>query len=95
MYTSLKSGMKFGFPVLAAIALSACATSGEGRKVPTYASMLDVDTYRVICQDTSPKEIYVRYNATDTFYREDGSEKTRSEFCRENEVGAVSRRRES
>lgn len=81
---------KFLAPVLTGILLAACASSDPVRRAPMYADMIDSVTYRVTCTDTSVREIYVRQERVDTFFRPDGSEKTREEFCRENAVGTRS-----
>jgi len=88
MSNLLKFRVKFVAPILAGAFLSACASSNDSYAAPDYASMYDGDTYRVICTGAEKREIYVRYNALDTFYRPDDTLKTRDEFCRENAMGA-------
>lgn len=90
MPSCVKRQMRYAGAMLAAAVLTACASPGEPRQAPAYASMLDADTYRVICMGSSPKEIYVRYDAMDTFLHQDGSEKTRAEFCQDSRYGAIS-----
>jgi len=87
----LKFRLIYVAPILAGAFLSACASSGDNYAAPSYASMYDGDTYRVICTGAENREIYVRYNALDTFYRADDTLKTRDEFCRENAMGASQR----
>lgn len=86
----VKQRMTYAGAMLTATLLTACALPGEPRQAPAYASMMDADTYRVICMGASPKEIYVRYDALDTFLHQDGSEKTRAEFCQDGRYGAIS-----
>ncbi|MDH7943361.1 hypothetical protein QGM61_05975 [Pseudohongiella sp. SYSU M77423] len=71
--------------------LAACASTDDGYEAPSYATMWDNDSYRVICTGVDNRDVYVRYNALDTFYHEDGTAKTRDEFCREHAAGARSR----
>lgn len=91
MTKSMKYSGKFIGAALAGALLVACASSNDAYEAPSYASMYDGDTYRVICTGGENRDIYVRYNALDTFYRSDGSLKPRDEFCRENAVGASQR----
>lgn len=87
--------MNYRFRYIAATAfsvvLTACASSDERFSAPSYASMYDGDTYRVICTGTENRDVYVRYNALETFYNPDGSLKSRDHFCRENASGASQR----
>ncbi|MEX0741079.1 MAG: hypothetical protein WD071_17230 [Pseudohongiella sp.] len=83
--------LKFIAPALAGVLLTACASSNDAYEAPSYASMYDGDTYRVICTGTENRDIYVRYNALDTFYNPDGSLKSRDHFCQENASGASQR----
>ena len=91
MSKSVKYRLKFSAATLAAIILAACSSSSNTYTAPSYASMYDGDTYRVICTGAENRDIYVRYNALDTFYRPDDTLKSRDEFCRENAVGASQR----
>ncbi len=91
MTKSMNYRLKFSATALVFVLFSACAASDDDYTAPSYASMYDGDSYRVICTGGEAREIYVRYNALDTFYRPDGTLKTRDEFCRENAVG-VNRR---
>jgi len=88
MVKPLNYRLKYIGSAFAAIMLSACASTGDGYEAPSYASMYDGDTYRVICTNAERREIYVQYNALDSFYRADGSVKSRDEFCQENASGA-------
>lgn len=91
MNMSMKYKVKFIGTALAGALLAACASSNEAYEAPSYASMYDGDTYRVICTGAENRDIYVRYNALETFYRADDTLKTRDEFCRENAMGASQR----
>ncbi|HDZ07975.1 hypothetical protein [Pseudohongiella sp.] len=91
MVTPLNYYLKRIAPVLAALTLSACASSDERYEAPSYASMYDGDTYRVICTGLENRDIYVRYDALDSFYHPDGALKSRDEFCLENASGARQR----
>jgi len=88
MIKSLIYRLKYIAPAIAAVMLSACASSDDRPEAPSYATVYDNDSYRVICTGATRREIYVRYNALDSFYRDDGSLKPRDEFCRENTSGA-------
>ncbi|HBN15846.1 MAG: hypothetical protein CMQ46_06355 [Gammaproteobacteria bacterium] len=77
--------------LILSVGLAGCASSNDGLEAPSYATMWDNDSYRVICTGVDNRDVYVRYNAMDTFYNEDGTTKTRDEFCRENAAGARSR----
>lgn len=79
-----KCRLKYTTSFLVAMLLTACTTTGDSIQAPSYARMYDNDTYQVICLEASRKEVYVRYDALDTFLRADGSLKSRSEFCQEN-----------
>lgn len=71
--------------------LSGCSylQSGEpGLRAPNYASPVGTNYWQVTC---GPNKIYIDYNELDTFYNEDGSQKTYMEFCRETEASRIRR----
>lgn len=80
--------MRTALVMVASLLLAACASNGEIRRAPSYAIMLDTQSYQVLCPNLGVREIYVRFDNVDTFYHADGREKTREEFCAESNVGA-------
>ncbi|MBC53462.1 MAG: hypothetical protein CMQ34_06445 [Gammaproteobacteria bacterium] len=91
MIKKMRSSLKLTAVALAGTLLAACSSTNDHYTAPSYATMYNGDTYRVICTGIENQEVYVRYNALDTFYRPDETLKTRDEFCRENTVGASAR----
>lgn len=91
MTNKTEGRVKYAAPILLTMLLTACGSSGDIRQAPRYAAISGSDSYRVTCMENSGREIYVRYNALDTFFHPDGSEKTREEFCRENSPGGFDR----
>lgn len=74
--------------ILASLLLAACASNGEIRRAPSYATMLDTQSYQVLCPNLGVREIYVRFDNVDAFYHADGREMTREEFCSQSHAGA-------
>lgn len=91
MIKSMKNQLKFIVPALAGALLAACSSTNDNYTAPSYATMYNGDSYRVICTGVENRDIYVRYNALESFYHEDDTLKTRDEFCRENAFGASQR----
>jgi hypothetical protein len=90
MSRKTKHGMRTA-SMFMAVLLVACASSEQIRQAPLYAVRADIDSFRVTCLESSARALYVRYDAVDTFYHADGSEKTREEFCQESSFGSINR----
>lgn len=63
--------------------LLSCVGSAETtqRRPPAYATLVGISDYEVRCGSST---VIVTNNAIDRFFHEDGTEKSRQEFCSEN-----------
>ena len=84
--------MKTAMILLAGLLVAACTSNSDVRRPPDYAVMLNSTMYQVMCPNLGVREIYVRFDAIDTFYHADGRAKTRDEFCAESATGAQQQR---
>ncbi|MES3007983.1 MAG: hypothetical protein V4751_09455 [Pseudomonadota bacterium] len=82
-------------PLLCMSLLVACASNGDSSSArprlqpPGYAGVIGDNAFRVYCGTTA---VVMPRHSMKNFYKEDGAEKTREEFCEEYRSDTLIRR---